>query len=191
LKIGIFGGTFDPIHTAHIAVAEAAAEQCGLDRVLVIPAANPPHKHGAAAPFADRFRMVELACAGHPKLEPSTLESGAERSYSINTIERVRESVNIQDLLYFIIGADAFSEITTWHRWEDVIAAVQFIVVTRPGADYDIPRGASVHPLAAISMAVSSSEIRSALGRGELPPDLPLPVFRYVVQNGLYRNSTV
>ena len=187
LKIGIFGGTFDPIHNAHIAVAEAARDRCELDRILVIPAANPPHKPGASAPFEHRYRMVKLACEGHRGFEPSMLESGEERSYSIRTIEKVRQSVSVQDSLYFIIGADAFAEITTWHRWQEVITAVEFIVVSRPGAQYSIPEGARVHPLAAISMPVSSSDIRAALARGECPPDLPLPVFQYAVQHGLYR----
>lgn len=189
MRIGIFGGTFDPIHDAHIAVAEAAKARYGLDRVFVIPAANPPHKPGASAPFEHRYRMVELACQGHPGLEPSLLECGEDRSYSIRTIEKVRASSSRQDSLYFIIGADAFSEITTWHRWRDVVAAVEFIVVTRPAADYTAPDGAKVHRLEALSLPVSSSEIRAALARGEHPPDLAPSVYRYIVQHKLYSEA--
>jgi nicotinate-nucleotide adenylyltransferase len=189
LRIGIFGGTFDPIHDAHIAIAEAAKQLHGLDRVLVIPAANPPHKAGASVPFEHRYRMVELACQGHPGLEPSLLESGGDRSYSIRTIEKVRASVAVQDSLYFIIGADAFSEITTWHRWQEVVAAVQFIVVTRPAAEYIAPEGAKVHRLEGLSLRVSSSEIRAALARREYPPDLAPSVYRYIVQHKLYTEA--
>ena len=186
MRLGIFGGTFDPIHNAHLAVAEAARDRCGLDRIFIVPAANPPHKMGAVAPFAHRYRMVELACQGRPKLEPSMLEADEERSYSIRTIEKIRAMVSDTDSLFFIIGADAFSEITTWHRWEDVIESVEFIVVTRPLAVYQVPFGARVHPLAEMHLPVSSSEIRAALFRGERPDELPLPVFDYIAANALY-----
>ena len=186
MRIGIFGGTFDPIHKAHLAVAESARDQFSLDRVLVIPAANPPHKAGAIAPFCHRYRMVELACAGRDRLEPSMLEAGEERSYSVRTIEKVRASAAPDDELYFIIGADAFAEIGTWHRWEDVIASVEFVVVTRPSAQYTAPPGARARTLTTVQMPVSSSGIRTALARGERVGDLLDPVYEYIRQNGLY-----
>jgi nicotinate-nucleotide adenylyltransferase len=189
LRIGIFGGTFDPIHNAHIAIADASKERFRLDRVLVIPAANPPHKPGASAPFEHRYRMVELACEGHPGLEPSLLESGEDRSYSMRTIEKVRAGASLQDSLYFIIGADAFSEIRTWHRWQEVVASVEFIVVTRPSAEYTPPEGGIVHRLEALSLPVSSSEIRAALAKGEYPPDLDTEVYQYIVQHKLYAEA--
>jgi nicotinate-nucleotide adenylyltransferase len=185
LKIAIFGGTFDPIHNAHLAIAEAARDTFHLDKVLVIPAANPPHKARASASFEHRYRMVEIACAGLSALEPSRLEKGEERSYSIGTIGKVRDAT-VPDVLYFLIGSDAFAEITTWHRWREVVEQVEFIVVTRPGALYDVPEGAHVHPLAEVQMPVSSSDIRAALARGENPPELPSRVFEYIKQNGLY-----
>jgi nicotinate-nucleotide adenylyltransferase len=89
MRTAIFGGTFDPIHSAHLVVAHEAAEAFALDRVLFIPAANPPHK-AAGAPYEDRFRMVELACAADPRFLPSRLEEGHAVSYSIHTIERLR-----------------------------------------------------------------------------------------------------
>ncbi|HYI93395.1 MAG TPA: nicotinate (nicotinamide) nucleotide adenylyltransferase [Bryobacteraceae bacterium] len=186
MKIGIFGGTFDPIHNAHIAVALAARDTLALDLVLVIPAANPPHKSAAAAPFTHRYQMVELACQPFERLEPSLLEADEERSYSIRTIEKVREIFELSVELYFIIGADAFAEITTWHRWEDVVASVTFAVVTRPSSDYDIPSGAKVRALTDVLMPVSSSEIRDALARGEQPEALPCGVYSYIVANNLY-----
>src|SRR5215468_10126169 len=107
MKTAIFGGTFDPIHSAHLIVAREAADKFALDRVLFIPAGNPPHK-GAAAPYEDRYRMVELACAEDPRFVASRLEEGREKSYSIHTIERVRSLGSPGDNVFFVIGADAF-----------------------------------------------------------------------------------
>jgi nicotinate-nucleotide adenylyltransferase len=182
MRTVIFGGTFDPIHSAHLVVAREAAETFSLDRVLFIPAANPPLKE-AGANFEDRFKMVELACAGEPRFVPSRLEEGAEKSYSIYTIERVKES---NGHVFFIIGSDAFAEIRSWHRWEEVIAQVEFIVVARPGHLYVDPPGARVHRLETVALPVSSSEIRKALARGENPPELPATVTEYIREHQLY-----
>ncbi len=186
-RLAIFGGTFDPIHNAHLAVAREAAQRFSLDRVLVIPNGNPPHKQGVErAGWEDRYRMVELACAGDPHLRPSRLEEGQARSYSIHTIERVK-AAHPGDRIFFLIGADAFAEIRTWHRWEEVLAAVEFIVVSRPGHRYDVPAGARVLPLETLSIEISSSEIRSALRAGAIPEAaLPCAVRDYVEAQGLY-----
>ncbi len=184
MRIALFGGTFDPIHNAHLIVAREAAEQFQLEQVLFIPAAHPPHKlDQTGASYQDRYRMVELACQADPRFIPSRLEEGAGKSYSIDTIEKVA----LPDRpLYFIIGADAFAEIATWHRWEDVVRLTDFIVVTRPGHDYQTPPSARVHRLDTLALPVSSSEIRLKLAAGENPPELPLPVTQYIVEHGLY-----
>lgn len=182
MRIAIFGGTFDPIHTAHIVVAREAADAFSLDRVLFIPSGNPPLKE-ARASYEDRFKMTEIACAADPRFVASRLEAGAEKSYSIHTIERVKA---FDGDLFFIIGSDAFAEIQSWHRWRDVIRAVDFIVVARPGHIYMAPEGARVHRLETIALPVSSSEIRYALARGENPPDLPQSVTDYIRARGLY-----
>jgi nicotinate-nucleotide adenylyltransferase len=182
VRTAIFGGTFDPIHHAHLVVAREAADAFALDRLLFIAAANPPHKE-AGASYEHRYRMVQLACAADPRFEPSRLEEGRERSYSIHTIERVKA---LGGDVFFVIGADAFAEIRTWHRWTDVIREVQFIVVTRPGHDYTSPPGARVHRLETVALPFSSSEIRQALSRGEIPAELPQPVADYIRANGLY-----
>jgi nicotinate-nucleotide adenylyltransferase len=185
LRIAIFGGTFDPIHAAHVSVAEEAARQFALDRVLIIPAAQPPHKTNIArTPFEHRYQMVELACADHAPLEPSRLEEDARVSYSIDTIERIPLAPG--DTLYFIIGADAFAEIRTWRRWQDVVAHVDFIVVSRPGHQYDIPTGARVHRLDTLQMKTSSTEIRKQLALGNRPDGLPDSVWNYIREKGLY-----
>ncbi len=182
MRTAIFGGTFDPIHGAHLVVAREAAETFSLDRVLFIPAANPPLKE-AGAGYEDRYRMVELACAADPRFVPSRLEQGAGKSYSIYTIERVHAA---NGTVFFIIGSDAFAEIRSWFRWEDVIASVEFIVVARPGHLYVPPPGARVHRLETVALPVSSSEIRKALARGDNPPELPDAVTAYIRDHHLY-----
>lgn len=182
MRTGIFGGTFDPIHRAHLVVAREAAETFSLDRALFIPAANPPQKE-AGASYEHRFKMVELACAGEPRFVASRLEEGKEKSYSIHTIERVKAA---NGDVFFIIGSDAFAEIGSWYRWRDVVLAVDFIVVARPGHVYKSPPGARVHRLETVALPVSSSEIRQALARGETPAELPAAVACYIRANGLY-----
>jgi len=187
LRLALFGGTFDPIHNAHLTIAREAVRQFALDRVLFIPASRPPHKSGQTrTPYEQRYRMVELACEGEPLFEASRLEASAQNSYSIETIERVRASLKGHDL-FFLIGADAFAEIRTWHRWREVVASVDFIVVSRPESQYQIPEGARVHPLEGVNLTVSSSEIREQLAQGGDPADLPPAVLRYIRDNRLYR----
>jgi nicotinate-nucleotide adenylyltransferase len=184
MRLALFGGTFDPIHIAHLTVAKEAAGQFGLDEVWFIPAAHPPHKSvQAGAGYEDRFRMVELACQADARFRASRLEAGAEKSYSIQTIEKVRAT---GEEPYFIIGADAFAEIGTWYRWRDLIRLTDFIVVTRPGHDYTAPEGARVHRLDTVALPVSSSEIRRRLAHGETPSELPPAVAAYIAENGLY-----
>jgi nicotinate-nucleotide adenylyltransferase len=186
-RIAIFGGTFDPVHKAHVTVAREALVQFSLTRVLFVPAAHPPHKPNAAvAPYRHRLRMVELACQGEAAFEASALEAGHACSYSIHTIERVRRGLDAGDRLFFLIGADAFAEIGTWHRFETVIRAVEFIVVTRPGHDYSSPAGAVVHRLDTLALPVSSSEIRRKLGAGLEPEELDPRVVAYIRRHSLY-----
>jgi nicotinate-nucleotide adenylyltransferase len=187
LDIALFGGTFDPIHNAHLAVARAARDRLSLFQVLLIPAAVPPHKQNRQPEaWHHRFRMVQLASADEPGLVASDIEADTVRSYSIDTIERVRKLEGADVGIHFLIGADAFSEISTWHRWRDVLASVSFIVVSRPGHAYDIPAGANVIPLQDVDLPVSSSTIREKLARSESPAELPPKVFEYIRRHGLY-----
>ena len=186
-RLALFGGTFDPIHQAHLVVARSAADRFALDRVLFVPASQPPHKWGAtSASYEDRYRMVELACAADPRFVPSRIEEAESKSYSILTLDKVKAKLHANDELYFLIGADAFSEILTWHRYEDVIRAVQFIVVNRPGHHYATPEGARVYELDTVDLPVSSSGIRKMLAEGRLPAQLPFPVAQYIKDKGLY-----
>lgn len=186
MRTAIFGGTFDPIHCAHLRVARETLEQFRLDRVLFVPASTPPHKREATAGYEDRYRMVELACANEPRFVPSRLEAGRLKSYSIKTICRVRASVARDDELFFLIGSDAFAEIDTWYRAADVIRAVDFIVVTRPGHEYAVPPGARVHRLDTLALPVSSSDIRLRLAAGESPEELRPEVLAYIREHHLY-----
>jgi nicotinate-nucleotide adenylyltransferase len=187
LKLAIFGGTFDPIHDGHLALAREAAARYGLDRVLFVPAAHPPHKAGVThAPYADRVRMAELACQGDPRFEVSRIEEDTARSYSIDTIEKLRARLAPGDQLYFLIGADAFAEIRTWHRWRDVVRGVRFLVVSRPGHVYQSPPGVEFDRIDDIEVPISSSEIRRALESRQTPAGLPLAVLNYAVSHGLY-----
>jgi nicotinate-nucleotide adenylyltransferase len=187
MRLALFGGTFDPVHNAHLTVAREAADQFHLDQVWFIPAAHPPHKTDQmVAGYEDRLRMVELACRADPRFQPSRLEAGAQKSYSIDTVEKVR---GMGEQPFFIIGADAFAEIAAWHRWRDLVDATDFIVVTRPGHEYTSPQGARVHRLDTVALPVSSSEIRARLAAAETPSELPRDVAAYIAQKGLYRPS--
>ncbi len=186
LKLALFGGTFDPIHNAHLTVAREAATQFSIERVLFVPAAHPPHKTDSlGASYEDRLAMVSLACRIDARFEASRLEDGSGPSYSIDTVEKV---LGQAQQLFFIIGADAFAEITTWHRWRDLLALTDFIVVTRPGHDhYQCPEGARVHRLDTLALPVSSSDIRQQLLEGRRPEALPPAVAEYILARGLYQ----
>ena len=133
--------------------------------------------------------MAELACAADPRFEVSRIEEGTERSYSIDTIEKVRSTLGSVDELYFVIGADAFAEIRSWHRWRDVASAVRFVVVSRPGHRYEVPPEARCERIDQMDLPESSSEIRRALAEGRLPEGLPPAVLDYAVTRGLYRQG--
>jgi nicotinate-nucleotide adenylyltransferase len=187
MRLAIFGGTFDPIHNAHLTVAREAAGKLHLDQVWFVPAAHPPHKSDhTGATYEDRFQMTELACEVDSRFVASRLEAGDHKSYSVDTVERVRA---LGEQPYFIIGADAFAEVTSWHRWEDLVRLTEFIVVTRPGHQYATPPGARVHRLETVALPVSSSEIRRKLFAGEIPTELPPAVVSYIADRGLYQPS--
>ena len=185
-RLALFGGAFDPIHNGHLAAAHAAATRFRLDHVLFVPAARPPHKAACHAPYTDRVRMIELAIEDDPRFAVSRLEEGPGQSYSIDTIEKVRAGMSATEELFFLIGADAFAEITSWRRWRDVARAVTFLVVSRPGHKYAIPSETRVERLDTLDLAVSSSEIRRKLAAGGFPLDVPPKVLGYIASGHLY-----
>jgi nicotinate-nucleotide adenylyltransferase len=186
-RVCLFGGTFDPVHDAHLRIAQEALCDFSLDRVLFVPAAHPPHKDPrGVTPYEDRFHMVEIACRSCPQFEASRLEAGDERSYTIDTLRRFRKQLGPGDRLFFLIGSDAFDEIESWKDWREVVKLTEFIVVSRPGGHYRVPRNARVHQLDGLALPVSSSTIRERLAAGKPTPELPLEVRRFIEAHGLY-----
>ena len=139
-SVALFGGSFDPIHNGHLAVARAADRRFNFDEILFIPASRPPHKlKQHLAPFAHRFAMVALACADHPHFVPSIAEAGDDFTgqqlyYSVETVRHFKHVyAHPGDHLFFIIGADAFLDIPTWKEYETLLDMCDFIVANRPG----------------------------------------------------------
>ena len=133
--------------------------------------------------------MVELAIENEPGMAASRLEADTAQSFSIDTIERLKVELGAGDRLFFLIGADAFAELRTWKRWRDVAAAVEFIVVSRPGHGYEIPEGARVERLDTLQLPVSSSAIRASLAAGGDRADAPAAVLRHIGEKKLYQES--
>jgi len=135
VRIGLLGGSFNPVHNAHLRIAGAAQVFCRLDRIIFIPAADPPHKSVAGeVSFACRSEMVSIAIAGRAGFEMSTVEAERSgKSYSIDTIRIFQEQFP-EDDLFFIIGADSFLEIGTWHRYGEILNSCHLIVLARPGS---------------------------------------------------------
>lgn len=136
-KIGILGGTFNPIHYGHLAAAEEVRERLKLDRIQFIPSFIPPHKQEEDLPSADqRMAMVRLAIAGTDSFEASDIEiTRGGKSYTIDTIETVRRSYRDAEL-YFITGLDSFLDIQTWKEWERLLTICCFVVLSRPGYSF-------------------------------------------------------
>ncbi|HWT49342.1 MAG TPA: nicotinic acid mononucleotide adenylyltransferase, partial [Mycobacterium sp.] len=126
------------------------------------------------------------ACGDDPLFEVSRLEENTERSYSIETVEKQRARMQAEDELFFIIGADAFAEIRTWRRWQEVARSVRFLVVSRPGSVYEVPPEVRFDRLDDVNLAISSSAIRKELAAGGRPGELPPAVLAYILEHGLY-----
>lgn len=137
--IALFGGSFDPIHSGHLAVARAAMKRFALDRVYFIPCGSPPHKQRRRlAAFPHRVAMAALACADRTEFVPSLAEAGEdmgghEKFYSVDTVRRFRHHFHSGERLYFIVGADQFLGIATWKDYETLLGSCDFIVANRPG----------------------------------------------------------
>jgi nicotinate-nucleotide adenylyltransferase len=139
-RIALFGGTFDPVHAGHIAVARAALRRFRLDRIYFIPCGRPPHKRARQlAPFPHRYAMVALACADQKRFVPSLAEAGKDFAgrevfYSVDTVRRFRkQALRRGDRLYFVMGADSMLQIRTWRTPEILLGLCDFIVASRPG----------------------------------------------------------
>lgn len=194
-KIGIMGGTFDPIHYGHIITASKVLCRYHLDEVVFVPSGNPPHKKNLRiTPATDRLAMVEAAIDGHYGFSISTVE--IERpgySYALDTVNYFYEIYGDDIDLYFITGADAISEIATWYRADELMAKCRFIAAARPGYSFekDDPTvkkySDRIRIFAETALAISSSEIRCRVAAKEDISKLTPPsVAAYIKKHQLY-----
>lgn len=194
-RIGIMGGTFNPIHAGHIEMALRARDAAQLDQVLVIPSGNPPHKTGIA-PAEDRWRMVCAACAGERALTPSRVELDRDGViYTVDTLSILRQNYPKAEF-YYIIGSDTLMELKNWRQFEKVLTMCTFLVCPRatrytPSEIADerarlTAMGGSFQSVRMEVMDVSSTDIRAALEDKSPTPLLPLPVREYCSLVGLY-----
>lgn len=212
--LGIFGGTFDPVHVGHLRLAEEAREALGLSAVRWIPAGQPRHRGQPMAAAGHRLRMVELALAGHPRFEidPAEATSG-EASYTVPTLERLRRTLGSRPLV-LLLGADAYAGLPGWHRWQEIFSLAHVAIAHRPGfalepsalpaALREIHRARAVaddHPAALSAVPagcvigfpttpldVSATRIRELLAAGRsVRYLLPQAVIDYIHHHHLYR----
>lgn len=210
----MYGGTFDPVHTGHLEVARRVLPLFEIEKVLFIPAQMAPHKLGrpVTKPI-HRYAMLALATQDDPRLSISTFELEApDRRYTVDTVERFQQMLGDSTELFFIMGADSWSEITTWREWERLLSITNHIVVTRPGYDpaathvgavgeriVDL-RGVKTPPQSdggkkifftdAVMKDVSATNIRRLASEGrteELTGLVPGPVLEYIKKYGIYR----
>ncbi len=184
LRVGILGGTFDPVHDAHLAIARLALEQLELDQILWIPTGRPGYREPAVAPAAHRVAMLRLALAGEARYAIDERELGANASgFSYDTIKSLREERPGAGF-FLLMGADQYAKRAEWHRWADIEKLCQVAVVARPGSRLE----ASARTLRMAPLPISASEIRTRLGHGEdVTALLPAPVLDYIRRHGLYR----
>jgi len=195
--IGIFGGTFDPPHVGHLALASAARLQLGLDRLLWMLTPDPPHKlHQTIAPIAHRLAMVELALAGHPEFELSRLELDRPGPhYALDTVRLVQEQNSDSEIIY-LMGSDSLRDLPSWYRPSDLVSALRYIgVMRRPDSDYDLPALEQILPgitakvrfVDAPLVDISASEIRALAAAGKpFREFVTADVYDYIIEHGLY-----
>jgi nicotinate-nucleotide adenylyltransferase len=198
MRIGLVGGTFDPIHLGHLAVAEAARECGHLDRVLLVPSARPPHRRPAEASAEDRLAMARLAAEGRDRIEVSDAELRRPGpSYTVDTLSELRAAYPDADL-FLVLGWDAAREIRLWERPARVFELARVLVVNRPGLDPPTEaelRAAGLDPERVLlcdqrTPNVKATRVRAVLASGgELDGLLAPAVARYIAEHGLYRGA--
>lgn len=190
-RIGLLGGTFDPIHVGHLDVARAAQRELELTAIHVLPANVPPHRPQPVASAFHRFAMASIAVAGARGWRASDLELRMPApSYTSHTLQLYAERGYSPDELFFLIGVDAFGEIQHWHDYPAVLGAARFVVVSRAGYEPDVQPDAGVDRaifLQAQTADVSSSAIRQARAEGRsIAGMVPAGVQQHIEQHGLY-----
>lgn len=190
MKIGLLGGTFNPIHTGHMVLAQECWHRLGLDKVVFVPAYVPPHKDvEGPVSAADRLNMVRLALEGDDRFEISTYEiDSASTSYSIDTIKHFIGKYKEDAELFFLTGADSAESLSMWKEVDEIIRLVTFVIATRPGWGEDSPYEGKVTRMIIPSIEVSSSGVRERIQKRE-PIDylVPAAVVKYIRNKGLYR----
>lgn len=213
-KIGLLGGTFDPVHYGHLQFAESALAECRLDKVVFLPSAEPPHKNGTSiTSFSHRLAMLSLAGQGMNGFECDPIEATLPKpSYTIDTLRELRKQYRGNYRLYFMIGADAFLDILTWKSYQEVLHSVDIVLSRRNGykdgrlivllkqlgykATNSAWRGKDgkkdIYILQKTPDDHSSSVIRAMIGRGEsVQRYLPESVMKYIEKNKLYQSETI
>ncbi|MDH5680441.1 MAG: nicotinate (nicotinamide) nucleotide adenylyltransferase [Spirochaetota bacterium] len=191
--MGVLGGSFNPIHSGHLLMAESARIACALDKVLFIPANIPPHKDFTPEiSDGDRLKLIRLAIRGNPHFDLSDMElKRGGVSYTIDTVKALYLQLNPKDRIYLILGGDLVEELATWKHYEDLKSLVDIVVVEREGEmgesyeEYDI-----THRVPGVGFNVSSSRIRERLAGGQSIKYLvPEKVEDYILSRGLYRQA--
>jgi len=196
-RLGILGGTFDPIHHGHLVAAQEAWHQLGLDRVLFVPAGAPPHKPRRPISAAEqRLRMVELAIAGHPAFAASRVDLDRPGPcYTADMLRLLRTEWGPEPAFYFIEGTDSLADILTWYRPQQVLELADLAVVGRPGASVDLARlevvlpglAARIHWVQMPWLDISSSDLRARVREGRpISYLVPPAVEGYIREQRLY-----
>lgn len=197
-RIGLLGGTFDPIHIGHLILAEEAWHQLGLDQVLLAPAADPPHKRTQGkSPAKHRVQMVELAIADNPHLALSRIDIDRPGPhYTLDMMRLLRQQYGHGGELYFLMGLDSLADLPKWHRPLDLMQQCNLVALSRPGADFDWEALETALPgvrsrvivLPMPLLQISGSDLRARARQGRPLRYLVLPqVERYIHEQQLYR----
>ena len=196
MRIGIYGGSFNPVHNGHIHLAETAVKELGLDRLYLLPSKKSPHRSMAEyAPDEDRLEMLRLACKGNDKLCVSDYETKSDRvSYTIYTVEHFREQYPDAEL-FLLVGSDMFLSFETWHRYEEILANATLCVVSREKGDFpklmkkaeELGKYGRIQVSEAPPTEVSSTEVRKKIAKNEdFTCYLDENVVQYIRLRGLY-----
>lgn len=191
LRLGIFGGTFDPIHVGHLLAAEITHEALDLDRLVFVPARVPPHKRSASASAEHRLRMTELAAADNPHFDVSDVEVRRDGpSYTVDTLRHLREEHPPGTVHYLLMGADSARDLGSWREHEELLRCSTVVVLARPGAhSEELPPAVAENArlLATPLMEISSTEIRRRVRDGRtIRYMVTEPVADYIRSQGLY-----
>ena len=210
--LGLLGGSFDPVHNAHFAIAHSALALLGLERLLWLPSGVPPHRAAPVASATARLEMLRLAIEGEPRFAVDARELAlATPSYTVDTLVAMRREYGEARALVLLIGSDQFTRLATWHRWQKLFELAHLAVFARPGwlldagapdelrrqylqrrcspgADWRLRGAGRIIDVPMAPLAISSTEVRARIARGDAPHGLiPPAVLEYISENRLYQ----